>query len=166
MHSSYKISILSNLSIRNWFFPCFLPLCYAFSIITHINNNPNIVLVVVHLLRCVEAQLYSRTFPLTDLAETGPHYIENVCWFGFWCPCCSASSAGDLQSLQKLPVKSQEDSVLLLKSYAEVRPTCRTQRASLPLPSGRTSPVGRNRENLRCPTITPAFTIASTEKWI
>lgn len=43
----------------------------------------------------------------------------------------------------------------LLKSYAEVSPTCRTQRASSPLPSGPSSPVGRNRENSRCPTETP-----------
>lgn len=163
VHNNYKISVSSNYSIGKHFF---FPFCYAFSIITTANNNPNILLVVLRLPGCVEAQLSRRTFPFTDLAETGPHYRENVFWLGFRCPCCTASSVGDLQSLQKLPVKSQEDSVPLLKSYTEVRPTCRTQRANLPLPFSRTSPVGRNRENSRCPTVTLTFTIVSTEKWI
>lgn len=169
---------MCTLIIKSVFFKCFpITLIFFFSfchyvkllalaLVCYVNNNPNIVLLLVHLPRCMEAEPCSRTLPLTDLAETGPHYIENVFWFDFWCPCCSASSVGDLQSLQKLPVKNQEDSVPLLKSYAEVRPTCTTRRANLHPPSRRTSLVGPVWENTRCPTVTPVFTVVSTEKWI
>lgn len=170
VHTNYKICIFQMFPYNTDFF--FSSFCHyvkllALASVGSVNNNPNIVLLVAHLPGCMEAELCSRTFPWTDLAETGPHYIENVFWFDFRCPCCSASSVGDFQSLQKLPVKNQEDSVPWLKSYAEVGPTCRTQRANLRPPPRRTSLAGPVWENSRWPTVTPVFTVASTEKkWI
>lgn len=140
------VPAMCTLIIKSVFFKCFpMTLIFFFSfchyvkhlalaLVCYVNNNPNIVLLVVHLPACMEAELCSRTFPLTDLAETGPHYIENVFWFDFWCPCCSASSVGDLQSLQSCQSRIRKTQCLYLKVTLKLGPLAELRERTYILP--------------------------------